>query len=90
MEMFERFELIKVSTVKPLYAEVVTVCGKFGDLRRVIKAYTVKIPLILIYSFRLMDISVHLQECSPFLVGNFITINKENYHVYCFMKTCAF
>jgi len=39
----------------------------------------------MIPSFRYMDNSVHLHECSPFWVGIFITFNKENYHVYCFM-----
>ena len=40
--------------------------------------------------FHYRDNSVHLHECSPFWVGIFITFNQENYHVYCFMKTCAF
>ena len=31
------------------------------------------------------DNSVYLRECSPFWVGIFITFNKENNHVYCFM-----
>jgi len=37
-------------------------------------------------SFRYRDNSVHLYEWSPFWVSIiFITFNKENYHVYCFM-----
>ena len=36
-------------------------------------------------SFRYRENSVHLHECFPFWVGLFITLNKENYHVYCFM-----
>jgi len=36
-------------------------------------------------SFRYRDNSVHLHEYSPFWVGIFITLKKENYYVYCFM-----
>jgi len=36
-------------------------------------------------SFRYTDNSVHLHEWPPFGVGIFVTFNKENYHVYCFM-----
>ena len=43
------------------------------------------IKVMTIPSFRNRDNSVHLYECSPFWVGIFITFNKENYHVYCFM-----
>jgi len=39
----------------------------------------------IIPSFRYMDNSVYLHECSPFWVGIFITFNKEKYHIYCFM-----
>ena len=36
-------------------------------------------------SFRYIDNSVNVHECSPFWVGIFITFNIENYHIYCFM-----
>ena len=35
--------------------------------------------------FHYIYISVHLHEWSPFWVGIFITFNKENYNVCCFM-----
>jgi len=35
--------------------------------------------------FRFSDYAIYLHECSPFGVGIFITFNKENCHVYCFM-----
>jgi len=36
-------------------------------------------------SFHFMDNSVHLHECSPFWVGIFDSLCKENYHVDCLM-----
>jgi len=32
------------------------------------------------------DNSVHLYDCSPFWVGIFITLIKENYHVFCLYR----
>jgi len=43
------------------------------------------IKVMTVPSFLSRDNSVHLHECSPFWVGIFITFDKENYHVYCFM-----
>jgi len=40
--------------------------------------------VVIIPSFRYSDNSVHLHECSPFWVGIFITLKKENYLIYCF------
>jgi len=42
-------------------------------------------PTTIIPSFGYRDKSVHLHECSPFCASIFITFNKENYHVYCYM-----
>ena len=38
-----------------------------------------------IASFRYRDNFVHVHGRSPFWVGIFITLNKENYHVHCLM-----
>ena len=45
------------------------------------------------HSFLLFVIGTTLYICMsalPFWIGIFITFNKENYHIYCFMYTCAF
>ena len=67
-------------------------CFLFFDMYRCIKGPTFLTIQIMCYSlchvipsFRYRDNSVHLHECSPFWVGIFVTFNKENYHVYCFM-----
>jgi len=49
--------------------------------RHVIESFTVST-----FSFEGQLCTLH--ECSPFRVGIFI--HRDNYHVYCFIKTCAF
>ena len=59
------------------YIRTINICFQIGHF---------VILLRVIPSFRYRDNSVHLNESSPFWVGIFVTLNKENYPIEIFLK----